>query len=223
MSRVICLLLSITFMLQSVAFAVEPLEMSKSSLEVQIAMKNAGQEYSSRFNKLSEVKKLKFLNRQEKRLLKIQKKLSKMSAEKFERVKLRMEMVLEKSDELSELSGEESDIYAQSSPQDHEAVNDSLKKLKRSDLEDKFSKALAEIKIVKSKVADKIAKKIDDKARGIASDKSCALSWLFIVGGIALFFVGFFGIFGLGLNLLAVVLGIPLTTIGLGLPEELCK
>lgn len=91
--KLVAYVLSFVFFAQTAAFAVDPIQASQNSERSKLALQRSMEGVQSRYEKLSDAKKLKYLERQEKRLNKLQKAVTKMSDKKFERVKNKLESI----------------------------------------------------------------------------------------------------------------------------------
>ena len=220
MSRFIALFLTFTFVLQTAAFAVNPEEVAANSVQGQMAIKNELRKVSSRYEKLSDVKKLKFLNRQEKRLARSLRKIDNMSDKKFERLLNRLDRA-EYDKELEELSSEEQLVFASAETQniDQAEVDKAIRQIKRKPLLNKIESALETVKQEKLNIAGKITKTDDSKeaSRSIASNTCEKLSFAFLIAGAAAFVLGMvLTIITGGIGLLVMGLtGVAMGTIGL--------
>lgn len=212
MSRFIAFFLSLSFMLQTAAFAVNPEEAGANTIEAQIAIKNEIKKINARYAKLTPVKKLKLLNRQEKRLLKMKKKISNMSDKKFDRLINRLDKI-EVEEDLREASAEEVEVFnihnASAGAVDEAMLQNSLRDVKRTNLLNRVEESLDIIGKEKLHVAGFITKTDNSKevSRSIASEYSTCekLGFAFLIAGVATFIVALVvivvtaGVGGLGL------------------------
>jgi predicted transcriptional regulator len=170
--KFVALFLSVVFMSQTVAFAMDPVEASANSERAQMEMQRNTRAIESRYEKLSDARKLKYLNKQERRLNKIQNQLVKMSDKKFERIKHRLEKI-EMDAEDQKLSTEELAIYTgdentKIATNENGTIVKSMQKLNKKDLMDRNLQVIEQIQTEKEDVLNRLA--------GIASTKKKSAS-----------------------------------------------
>jgi|GEM_PF-5311467 len=170
--KAVAIVLSFIFMSQTVAFALDPVQASANSERAQLEQQRKIDQMSSRYEKLSDAKKVKFLNRQEKRLKKFENTLTKMSDKKFDRIKNRLESLEADVDDVT-LSDEENSVLVGNTQSQAPAsgkveFEKAIRTLNKDVLVKKIQHSIAQIEIERDEVLSRIA--------GIETKKSASRS-----------------------------------------------